>query len=111
MFIKDTRKKSIFEKIMEFSHKRLQVEHQELLKPTKAALFGLHMRFRDLKANKVIYKAGQVPRRIRGAEELQITDMKNKHKMPLSLDQFRNMQRRYYENKEKGTNSQLSDKT
>ena len=65
------------------------------------------MRFREQQPKKQIYKPGQVPRRMRREDELQITDMRNKHRLPLPLEQFKEMQSRYYEDKQGGTASQL----
>ena len=72
-----------------------------MLKPTKAALFGLHVRFVNSKPPSKLYKAWQDPRPKKAESDLQITDMANKHKLPLSMDEFRELQNRYYEDKTK----------
>jgi len=44
------------------------------------------MRFGDRKPTKVIYKSNQVPKRLFDEDRLIITDVKSKHKLPLTMD-------------------------
>ena len=92
--------KSVIDRIMEFNNKVGPPQRTEYLKPTKAALFGLQVRFANQKLTDHIYGKAKSKKKRESSmyhinNQLSQIKLTNRHSMPLDIQQILQGQKEY----------------